>query len=449
VKFFYHIVLVIACAIIGFVGCSKENVLTTPNSIDTVTPGTISGHVTDAKTGTPIAGAIVTTTPPTQSLSTDTEGKYALASLAPGTYTVRAAKFGYTSSSATVAVAAGKSVIADIALQTGPPNDPPSAPFNPDPADAMELMVSSATLRWQCTDPEGDSLLFDIYLDRNNPPTTLIASGHSKNFVESVALTPGNWYWRVIAIDSHGNSSEGPVWRFLVKEPPAGSHAALEFNGPNRYDGTGQSIRVPGSSQLHLSGGSFSIEAWIKGKDFSSGRWHWIVSKAKSNSNADYVLGVVDGKVLFQSRNTANVVSGTTVLNTAEWYHVAAVQDESTGKLFIYLNGVIDGVGTLSGSAVSTTSNLFIAARDNAGNDSPCELFLGVIHDVRLWNRARSESEIAQQMKKRLSGTESGLVGYWRLDDGAGSTVNDATPNHNSGSLLNNPTWIVTVTPIP
>jgi hypothetical protein len=34
-----------------------------------------------------------------------------------------------------------------------------------------------------------------------------------------------------------------------------------------------------------------------------------------------------------------------------------------------------------------------------------------------------------------------GLVGYWPLDDGAGTTARDASGNGNNGSLMNSPTW--------
>lgn len=35
----------------------------------------------------------------------------------------------------------------------------------------------------------------------------------------------------------------------------------------------------------------------------------------------------------------------------------------------------------------------------------------------------------------------SGLVGYWRLDDGSGTNVTDSSGNDNDGTLENNPTW--------
>ena len=40
-----------------------------------------------------------------------------------------------------------------------------------------------------------------------------------------------------------------------------------------------------------------------------------------------------------------------------------------------------------------------------------------------------------------LSGTESGLVAYYRFDSVAGTTAFDSTPNHLDGLLVNGPVW--------
>ena len=67
------------------------------------TTGTISGTVTDAVTGLPIAGATVSYPPGSGSTTTTTasDGTYTLANVAPGTYTVTASDTGYVTQSPT------------------------------------------------------------------------------------------------------------------------------------------------------------------------------------------------------------------------------------------------------------------------------------------------------------------------------------------------------------
>jgi len=77
-------------------------------------PGSITGSVTDAETGSPIVGATVTDG--TRTTTTDALGKYTIANVPSGTYQVTASKEGYQSSSMTVNVLSGSSAVADLSL---------------------------------------------------------------------------------------------------------------------------------------------------------------------------------------------------------------------------------------------------------------------------------------------------------------------------------------------
>jgi hypothetical protein len=102
----------------------------TPTLALTPTPvtGVISGQVIDASDGSPIPQANVQTDPPTVSATTDGSGRYTIAEVAPGTYTITAAKPGYAGASVTIAVTAGKATTADVHLVAAPATLPPSIP---------------------------------------------------------------------------------------------------------------------------------------------------------------------------------------------------------------------------------------------------------------------------------------------------------------------------------
>lgn len=76
--------------------------------------GIIRGAVTNASSGTAVAGAVVTAGGITA--TTDASGNYEI-SIAPGTYTVTASANGYVGSSATMTVASGTTVTLNFALQ--------------------------------------------------------------------------------------------------------------------------------------------------------------------------------------------------------------------------------------------------------------------------------------------------------------------------------------------
>jgi len=65
--------------------------------------------------------------------------------------------------------------------------------------------------------------------------------------------------------------------------------------------------------------------------------------------------------------------------------------------------------------------------------------------EVRIWNVARSAADIQADMNRELIGNESGLVGYWKLNEGAGATIYDSTSNGSNGTI-NGAQWVTNYT---
>jgi thermitase len=146
-----------------------------------IVPGTITGSVTDAGSGSPIAGAMVTDS--TRTATTDASGEYTMADVSPGTYEVTASKSGYESSSLTVTVLEGNTALADLALTrvivlgtvTGTVTDAGSG------SPIAGAVVTDST-RTTTTDASGE------YTIANVPPGTYQVTG-SKSGYESSSLT--------------------------------------------------------------------------------------------------------------------------------------------------------------------------------------------------------------------------------------------------------------------
>ena len=81
--------------------------------------------------------------------------------------------------------------------------------------------------------------------------------------------------------------------------------------------------------------------------------------------------------------------------------------------------------------------------------------FSGEIDEVRVWNFPRSVKEIRDAMHTPLSGSETGLVGYWNFDEGSGQQVSDLSSSGVTGVLGTNsseqssdPEWVDSGAPI-
>jgi len=97
------------------------------------------------------------------------------------------------------------------------PNTPPKAPSNPIPSnDATNVSITSL-LSWTCTDPDGDTLTYDIYFGTSsNPP--LVKSEHTSTTYNLGTLDYGTtYYWKIVAKDGKGGVTEGPIWSFTTE----------------------------------------------------------------------------------------------------------------------------------------------------------------------------------------------------------------------------------------
>lgn len=92
----------------------------------------------------------------------------------------------------------------------------------PFPADLISPLssdniigITTQTLTWQGSDVDNDIVNYDVYFGTTPNPSTLLRNTTITN--TDVTVAAGNtYYWRVITIDSEGNSSESEIFQFRV-----------------------------------------------------------------------------------------------------------------------------------------------------------------------------------------------------------------------------------------
>lgn len=101
---------------------------------------------------------------------------------------------------------------------TNTPNNPPNEPSNPSPANLDSNVTIGAQLSWSCSDPDGDPMNYNIYLDTLNPPNLLEDRWPNRNFTPYNSLVYGKtYYWQIVARDINSAETEGPIWRFSTE----------------------------------------------------------------------------------------------------------------------------------------------------------------------------------------------------------------------------------------
>ncbi|RPH94097.1 MAG: T9SS C-terminal target domain-containing protein, partial [Calditrichaeota bacterium] len=78
----------------------------------------------------------------------------------------------------------------------------------------------------------------------------------------------------------------------------------------------------------------------------------------------------------------------------------------------------------------------------------------GVLDELRIWNKARTNVEITAALFTPLSGSEAGLAAYYPFNEGTGQVAGDLSPFHNHGRLGTttagddaDPRWVVSDRP--
>jgi hypothetical protein len=219
------------------------------------------------------------------------------------------------------------------------------------------------------------------------------------------------------------------------------TESALSLNGAsNSY------VQAPAGVWFN---GDFTVEAWVYVRSYNS--WSRLIDFANGPNTNNVYLALTFGTTgtpamgVFTNNSSSPVIHAATQLPTNQWTHLAATLHGTTGT--IYINGSVAVTGTLNVAPNVVRTNNYIG-RSNYSADGYAN---ADFEEIRIWNVARTQAQIQSTMDQRLAGTEAGLVGYWRCDDGSGTTLTNRSANGNvdNGTLLPGATWTNSIAPIP
>ena len=165
----------------------------------------------------------------------------------------------------------------------------------------------------------------------------------------------------------------------------------------------------------------YTLEAWIKPESLTAGA---IVARYDGtsgfllNMNADCTIRIIGDQ-------GANIDNYSTKVGVSlnKWSHIAVTQDCSGNSTLIYINGI----SVLTTASTTTATAIVQAGPLQIGAYNSTTFFDGKISDVRIWSAIRTATEIRDNMNQQLTGSETNLVGYWKLD----GDFNDSTTNAN------------------
>ncbi|MEM4248476.1 MAG: carboxypeptidase regulatory-like domain-containing protein, partial [Candidatus Nanoarchaeia archaeon] len=225
--------------------------------------------------------------------------------------------------------------------------------------------------------------------------------------------------------------------RLATPHAPGATNKALNLvNESPRYD----NMQVPATEQICFTE-SMTMEFWgYLAPDYAQNMY--FVQKLCPGYDPSYSIGMGDPgytsannikcHILKKSDEDANPVTITIeppfTVPRATWTHLAMTYDANVASdnLKLYANGTLVAKATVNGKLYNSLidSPLIVGSTGNQSGTFQ-------IDELRLWNKARTQSEIAATMTSELSGNEPGLVAYYNFND----TTKDITGNGHDGVL--------------
>jgi len=233
---------------------------------------------------------------------------------------------------------------------------------------------------------------------------------------------------------------------FLLTSITTAQNYSLSFDGNDDY------VNVGNTSSLTISG-DITVSAWVYFDDFNTTLPN-VISKITDGSNVSYGIE----KNLNESRLSFWIGDGTDfveaisgVLSATTWYHVVGTNDGTNSK--IYINGDLEAT-VAQGNPAGPTGDLKIGLCSTQSQSY--RYWDGLIDEVAIWNDALTADEITALYNSgngldasSNSGnytSSSNLQGYWKFNEGSGTTLTDQTSNGNDGTI-NGATWSTDVPP--
>ena len=182
--------------------------------------------------------------------------------------------------------------------------------------------------------------------------------------------------------------------------------------------GTNDYVNLP-SEPLYTGSNitAFTEEAWIYSGNTADGNYHGIMGSQPTSTfdrgPSVYIYNATDIQFGFSDGSTWHAHTVEDVIEQNTWVHIAVTYDGTNYSL--YINGILEFTTTTDAGNYPTRGITYIGKVD--------AYFSGKIDEVRIWDDARTETEIRQNMYQELSDptSETNLVAYYKFNATSGN----------------------------
>ena len=234
--------------------------------------------------------------------------------------------------------------------------------------------------------------------------------------------------------------TDGPTNNQYGRVPP---HADFDFDSTTSF-----SIEVWTRANPNWDGDPaiVSDKAWTAG-----GNPGWVIS-ADAGRNRTWKFNLADqynNRIDINMNNDA--ASG---LNDERWHHLAVTVDQTNNVAAAYTDGnfirstqMANLIGSVRGRNPDNMSEFYpiCFGEDGTQNYPDAGGYGGYIDEVRIWRGVVLDTLTIRAWKNKVVTAShpyySSLVGYWKFEEGQGTTAADASGKNHTATLVNGVAW--------
>ena len=168
----------------------------------------------------------------------------------------------------------------------------------------------------------------------------------------------------------------------------------------------------------NVTAATFTLEAFIKPLSSSPGgmkafQGAGILDSDVAGPANDFIFSILNNKLSFWDGSSSVSTNGKITIFDGNWHHVAVVREANVG-VKLYVDGILDNKTKNSSSTIlNSNPKIYIGSTFAGGR------FLNVdIAEVRIWNTARTENQISTNKSNELVLPQTGLVSYYKFNQG-------------------------------
>ncbi len=153
-------------------------------------------------------------------------------------------------------------------------NHQPYTPSDPTPANASTSQPVTPSLQWTGGDPDGDLVTYDVCFGDTLQPGKNVTNQSRTTFTPSPLDSDTRYYWRIVAWDSQGASTTGPLWSFTTQSSHDGSdggssNGSSENEQPTAMFSVNPATGFVGDPLVFNASASHDPDGYITG-------WSWV-----------------------------------------------------------------------------------------------------------------------------------------------------------------------------